>query len=166
MVALETARRLRAQGDEVELVALFDCNEPRFFKKTCQPNRVEAVFKALVNKTMTYLNHLMPKPEEDGPKGDRRKYTGDSWRWEVRWDSTDGYRPAPYEGRVTLFKAHDRSKLSVDDPKLGWGNILPTMEVEVVPGDHHSLLKAPNVEAIATHLAHRLQAAPAGETKP
>ncbi|MEZ5935879.1 MAG: AMP-binding protein [Alphaproteobacteria bacterium] len=156
VVALETARRLRALGEEVELVVLFDCNEPRFFKKTCQPNRVEAIFKALVSRTMTYLNHLMPKPPESGDRTDRRKYTGDSLRWEMRWDSTDGYRPDPYDGRVLMFKARDRSKLSVDDPRLGWGNILPTLEVHVVPGDHHSLLKAPNVETICSHLERAL----------
>ncbi len=155
VVALETARRLRALGEEVELVALFDCNEPRFFKKTCQPNRVSAVFQALIGKTMAYLNHLMPKLE-DGERHDRRKFTDDSWRWEVRWDSTEGYRPDPYEGPVILFKAKDRSKLSVHDPKLGWGEILPGLEVQVVPGNHYSLLRAPNVETIVGHLTRLL----------
>jgi amino acid adenylation domain-containing protein len=151
VVALEAARRLRGEGETVELVVLFDCNEPQFFKRTCQPSRVGRVMKALVDKTRAYLSQIMPRAAGEG-RLDRRKYNGESWRWEVRWDSTVGYAPEPYDGPVVLFKANDRSSLSVHDPKLGWGALLPTLDVQVVPGNHYSLLRAPNVKVIAGHL--------------
>ncbi|WP_410674863.1 acyltransferase domain-containing protein [Amycolatopsis sp. cmx-4-68] len=59
----------------------------------------------------------------------------------------------PYAGRVVLFRAQDA------DP-LGWDACCPDLHVEVVPGDHRSMLDPPHVEVLARHLAAELAGHP------
>jgi phthiocerol/phenolphthiocerol synthesis type-I polyketide synthase D len=63
----------------------------------------------------------------------------------------------PYAGRVVLFRAQD------PDP-LGWDACCPDLHVEVVPGDHRSMLDPPHVEVLARHLAAELAGHPSPGT--
>ena len=63
------------------------------------------------------------------------------------------YRPRPYPGKVTYFRARDSRILARSDPRLGWDEVAGGgLDVHVVPGDHHRALGPPHVEAFADAL--------------
>ncbi|MGD9901824.1 MAG: amino acid adenylation domain-containing protein [Vicinamibacterales bacterium] len=67
------------------------------------------------------------------------------------------YRPAPYDGEVTLFHATER-----DDPENNvarWHRLTAALNVRPVPGNHSSMLEEPNVAALAAALSAALDAA-------
>lgn len=60
------------------------------------------------------------------------------------------YRPVPYTGPITLFRAVE-SELGGAD--LGWGRLAASpVEVHPVPGGHITLLAEPNVSVLASQL--------------
>jgi len=64
------------------------------------------------------------------------------------------YRPRPYGGRVVLFRA-GRASGALDGR---WRSLCPALEIERIPGDHYSILRPPDVNALAERLDRRLQA--------
>ncbi|WP_372664298.1 acyltransferase domain-containing protein [Amycolatopsis kentuckyensis] len=86
VLAFETARRLTALGDQVDVVVLFEAEAPQ--------------------------------PAE------------------------------PYAGRVVLY-------LTAAAAAAGWAACCPDLHVEVVPGDHRSMLEPPHVSHLAAELAGR-----------
>ncbi len=77
--------------------------------------------------------------------------------------AAERYRPRPYAGRITLFRAAERDgggALPDDfhpllaDPALGWGELTAQpVEVHTVPAGHLTLLAAAHVEALCAPLA-------------
>ena len=47
------------------------------------------------------------------------------------------YTPSPYPGLVALFRAEQFPERR---PDLGWARLLPRLELDVIPGDHHSCI--------------------------
>ena len=70
-------------------------------------------------------------------------------------DAIRRYVPGAYDGPVALFRAEE---LPAASPDLGWRMLLPQLEVEVVPGDHHTCVTR-HVGAFASRLEARLQRA-------
>ena len=69
------------------------------------------------------------------------------------------YRPGPYPGRITLFKAKEEGEAYGPDPKMGWGELAQDgVEVFEVPGDHMSILDQPRVAELADRLRSCLSA--------
>jgi thioesterase domain-containing protein/acyl carrier protein len=75
--------------------------------------------------------------------------------WRAYCRAIRRYVPAGYEGAVTLFRAQE---LPAARPDLGWAPLLPGLEIEVVPGDHHSCVTR-HVGVFASRLEARLQRA-------
>ena len=79
-----------------------------------------------------------------------------------------GYRPRQYKGRVTLFlpaddveqviftkgsdDAPEEQKPNKLDPLKGWGSFAEGVDVHIVPGNHFSILKAPDVQFLGEKL--------------
>jgi len=80
--------------------------------------------------------------------------TGAAWRRYRR--AIRSYVPAAYDGLVVLFRAE---ALRVRRPDLGWTPLLSDLEVETVPGDHHTCVTR-HVAAFASRLEARLQRVP------
>ncbi len=67
------------------------------------------------------------------------------------------YAPAPYAGRLALFRAADRPAEWGADPALGWRGLVDgNLEVRELAGDHYSLLQGPHAAALAAGLARVL----------
>jgi thioesterase domain-containing protein len=70
------------------------------------------------------------------------------------------YRPPTFPGRITLFIATDKEKGFGKDPALAW---VPAAaggtETHMVPGDHLSLLRPPNVKVLAALLTSAMERA-------
>ncbi|HEV2150039.1 MAG TPA: hypothetical protein VGR37_21760, partial [Longimicrobiaceae bacterium] len=64
------------------------------------------------------------------------------------------YDPEPYPGRAVLFRAAAHLDPEPADATLGWHHrVRGGVAVEVVPGDHYSMLAPPNVKVLAERLA-------------
>lgn len=63
-----------------------------------------------------------------------------------------GYRPRPYTGKVTLFKAAEQPEALQQEPTLGWSTLVDDIQLHQVPGNHLSLLKQPQVQTLAAQL--------------
>ncbi|HWO42676.1 MAG TPA: amino acid adenylation domain-containing protein, partial [Candidatus Eisenbacteria bacterium] len=63
------------------------------------------------------------------------------------------YKPRPYDGSATLFRASMQPLFSAHDPKNGWGPlILGKLEVRSIPGNHLGMLQEPHVRVLAAEL--------------
>ena len=66
------------------------------------------------------------------------------------------YQPRPYDGRLTVFRAQEAWGPS----DLGWqATCGRKVDVEVVPGDHYSMIQEPQVEQLSKKLDCALRAA-------
>ena len=74
----------------------------------------------------------------------------------------EGYRPRVYEGKVVLLQA-ERQPPGGHDRTHGWGQLAAGgVEVARVPGDHYTMVRAPQVQVLAERLGAYLEAAQAG----
>jgi thioesterase domain-containing protein/acyl carrier protein len=79
----------------------------------------------------------------------------------LRMDAARNYRPRMYHGRITLFRATEiaaeaeRSAKSSGkvDAELGWGELsTEPVDIEFVPGSHHTMILEPNAQALAERM--------------
>jgi thioesterase domain-containing protein len=111
LVALEMARQLRAEGEDVPLVVIIDARAPA---------RREFVSAG--------DGRAAGEPPPDAPQRVSRHPTTAAYGAAVA-----RYAPADYAGRVTVFgseRVHDPR------PHLGWGAIAAQVTSARIPGDH------------------------------
>ena len=76
------------------------------------------------------------------------------------------YRPQPYDGTITLFAASEpHTKAEHNAPfrsaDQGWAEVaLGGVNIQPVPGNHQTLVKAPHVTALAERLQNCLEHCP------
>jgi len=72
------------------------------------------------------------------------------------WEAWAAYRPQPYAGTVTLFRAEERDGTLADALTI-WREVARGgLVVEEVRGGHNEMLIEPNVEVLAERLSARL----------
>ena len=65
-----------------------------------------------------------------------------------------GYRPKDFRGRVSLFIVSRPRVRRAPDRRLRWAALASDgAEVYIIPGDHHALLREPNVRILAEKLS-------------
>jgi amino acid adenylation domain-containing protein len=102
-------------------------------------------------------NHGASKGRDDlallGEIIDLSKYPKDFRRYaETHWRALLNYTPAPYPGRVTLFRTH-RPRLFAFDPEAGWSRLAAGgVDLRVVPGTHEKILEEPYLRELAVQL--------------
>jgi hypothetical protein len=75
-------------------------------------------------------------------------------------------RGCPYRGRITLLRSTRYLFAYSFDRRMGWDDIvLDGVDVEMVPGDHESILAKPMVSTLAEKLDRHLTAAWAGRPR-
>src|SRR5262249_35135082 len=72
---------------------------------------------------------------------------------------TDNYVVRPYPGRIILFRPSDAPFAVPTPPDRGWGSLAAGVDVHLVPGQHHSMVKEPHVQVLARELAACLRQA-------
>jgi len=173
-VALEMAHQLRAAGDEVRLLALFDPNAPdpanaqRAFRKDVRRRlrRVPSVsFReaaALLYGVFRDLERSVRAPLgliHRAPAGRVRTKDG----WQPYYESRKAialrdkiirqYTPVPYPGPLTVFLADRNTHGSNDARGLDWQPLAQGGYREIaVNGEHLTWTKQPEVEHLATAL--------------
>ena len=63
------------------------------------------------------------------------------------------YKPQNYSGRVKLFIAGERSDEEQPDRTKGWNLLAAEVEVQVIPGNHYTMLRKPHVKVLASLLS-------------
>ena len=151
-VAFEMAHQLKAQGQEIGLVALFD------------------TYAGKSKSTASLLLKFLTLPLKR-----KLMYTEQKIRFTIhgiqRWiyrlslprvlkevraahkAADDSHVMQHYDGPVTLFIPFDPSLRSSDDPKADWEAFAAKVEIQEVPGDHDSVLDEPHVRVLAERLA-------------
>jgi aspartate racemase len=150
-IAYEMAQQLRDHGQDVALLALFDTYRVNWSRASLirmlfrlPPSES---FKLVIQKGHFYARML------SGPV--QRLFLPRAFR-QVRRGlrvAAKSYVPRPYAGRITLFRADQKSLRDELDPKAGWGTLaVGGLEMQHVPGDHNSIFAEPQVENLAKQL--------------
>jgi aspartate racemase len=177
LITVEIARLLQASGQSVSLLALMDTRLPGVVK-CLNPNEQAAThWRQFAEKGPSYLATKLQRRLAG-------QFTDFSWslrdvyfRWCIQlcthtgqplreaWqdfcyeeqnsEAISRYRPQPYAGHVTLFRATDQalSRNKVIDPTLGWREMVTgELEIYQVSGTHLGMLSDPNAETIGMTL--------------
>jgi thioesterase domain-containing protein/acyl carrier protein len=178
VIAHEVACRLQAAGEEVAMVALFDCMDVA--QRPSAVSHKSGVFRKpdmslterLRTRTSTLSNALTRTGVDYARVKLFRHYLdrGEQPPWflehipleTVYRFAVSEFRPSRFEGRLTLFRATCSSVSGADDtpcyelcrdPFLGWGSRASRgVELIEVAGGHRSMLDEPHVAALAHEL--------------
>jgi amino acid adenylation domain-containing protein len=178
VAAYEIAQQLRAQGEEVALLALFDSWNPARAVPAGRAGPRTRVLRAAESLALHSRNLRrgglanMPGYVRVRLETIRQKLQERSWRArytlrrrsgrpidgrlrdanQVTLFSVRTYRPRPYTGRVVLFRSSMRPSGATRDPAVGWRDLVDHLEVHDVPGDHRTIFMDPNLDVLVTAL--------------
>ncbi|MEV7548545.1 SDR family NAD(P)-dependent oxidoreductase [Amycolatopsis sp. NPDC089917] len=184
-LAYETARRLTAAGERVDLVVMIDSILPL-------PAPGIPAHEILLDRFARFAEHVeetygvpLEIPREDlvrldddaqirlviGELAARVPGMGQGvlrHQYESYVDArvAERYAPEPYAGPVLLLRAQEPHPLTTTldprylrtDDSLGWDAYCADLEIVRVPGDHLSMIDPPHVEVVAGAVAARLAA--------
>lgn len=150
-IATEIARRLRAAGEEVTLLALLDT--PFAAQVTGAVSRLEALTghlnRALTNTWIDVTERRLGQAlRQYGIIGrvDQKLVKRMQTVLDTHRQALSDYQPAKYEGKAVLWSVKNRS---VDE---SWFHVFPNLRVEKAGGDHFTMLKEPAVADLAASL--------------
>ena len=172
MVAYEMARQLLESGEKTAFLALLDTVGPGAVKSPSAGSRVSAHWESLMDEGPAYilnklkwrLKRLQRSFQLVGFRI-RRVYldlyekTGRPLNAGLRdfrarsynKDAMERYVPRTYDGRMVLFRSHERILgVGVEvDPELGWGKLVKAgVEVFEAPSGHLGMLREPHVQFV------------------
>jgi thioesterase domain-containing protein/acyl carrier protein len=187
VVALEMAQQLNAVGEEVGMLGLLDTYGYSYM-------RYRRVWRWFVDQAKGLLRAgprgLVPYLRIRGQAAKRIVARRIWWNKQRRNAVLGGglpeargyaegmkfmkalasYDPKPYDGKISLFRAHEQPAGVVPDRALGWGSLAKGgIEIYDVPGGHETLIEEPYVDKLAVPFNKALNArldAPGRESEP
>jgi len=179
IIAFETAYQLRAQGQEVGLLALLDSYPVGYSKLAHNAGALKTKAGRIARRVRSHISNLAGLPLREkvlyvidkaqyGPIKIKRQ----AWQTiyhayerfgralpralrdvqEFNWLAARDYVPHVYDGKVTLFWASRDLRASFD-LVTGWRVLAEGgMEVHEIPGTHLDIIKEPNVSELAAKL--------------
>ncbi|CAN5762352.1 hypothetical protein BH09VER1_BH09VER1_13410 [soil metagenome] len=172
-VAYEMARLLRAEGEEVAFLAIFDALNPtvrlteytlservrRFWNAHREKGPLGRAQKVLAHGIKRAGRRVLPeRPIKERPmdfEDERTREINEAHRKVLQ-----AYRPGPLDGKMTLFRAAQEDGIFKMPPDFGWGPLVRELEVVVVPGHHMTMFEAGNVEVLGAKLRKAFAALP------
>ncbi|MEW6735544.1 MAG: thioesterase domain-containing protein, partial [Acidobacteriota bacterium] len=176
VVAFELAQQLTRAGQQVEVLALIDSAAPGI-AETDQPvddrELLIGFMRELSNSLTTeqyldlhqlselaaeeQLNYMLEwavssyfLPPGSGHKEIRKLFQV----YQTNYRARASYRASIYPGQAILFRSEQRFIENQINPMMGWQHLVTAgVQVEVVPGNHYTLLRKPNVEKLALLLS-------------
>jgi aspartate racemase len=146
LVAYEMAQQLRAGGEEVGLLVLFDT----------YPGNLKAVGTSLISlllhPTWQHWLHDLPRVAQKRIRRSLGNLRVPQALKDVRNSNTaaaDAYELRPYLGRTALIRAAEKSLRSSDDPLAAWNGLITGLSIHEIPGDHYDMLVEPQVGVLA-----------------
>ncbi len=177
LIAFEIAQQLRAQQQDVALLALIDTRLHRREGQTPDPidgnQRFQAFARGLgltTNGTRLPGSSLQPRNaltqilEQAKSAGLLSSETDLPRIWHLFRVFENNvlimrrYTPKPYSGYVHLFRAEEYLEQESEDLTFGWDQIaIARFEVSVIPGTHSNMVHEPHVQALAEVLKCQLR---------
>ncbi|QIL90619.1 AMP-binding protein [Microbulbifer sp. SH-1] len=164
IIAIEVGRSLKAMGHKIEFTGLLDTVIPEVFTTHRKLSfRISEHLKRAINEGPGYLLDrfrerygiikLSTQTTED-ERSQNAVSDNIRTRHQVRKNAIFTTRLSKISGAITLIKARDRKYLYGERPSkdLGWNKYCDDLTIYEVPGDHHSMLQATHVGAVAKHL--------------
>jgi thioesterase domain-containing protein/acyl carrier protein len=180
MLALEMAQQLRAQGEEIALLAMFDSDAPGYEKALPLGGRAMVAARWFTRRTRFHAHQLAELPasarlpylaargETVGRRG-RSRILGLAGRAyehvgqplpealhnvrEAGLLAQRDYKPQLYHGRPVLFVVNNPEEPVAPGSQYGWeGLTTGGVEIIEVPGDHETMLDEPHASVLATRL--------------
>jgi thioesterase domain-containing protein/acyl carrier protein len=153
LIAYEMAQQLVAQGQQVDLLAMFDTYIESNMK-------LLPLHQRLFNLLEMSPSQCLEKVKDNITRKFRRlkygtQYLPHMYIPEVDISIVKAYTPKTYSGRVLLFKANDHFSVNYGrvSPELGWRKFINgDLEIHEVPGGHLSILEEPYVQVVAEKL--------------
>lgn len=163
IVALEMAKQLESQGQEVKLLALLD-------SLVMSPERLDLFLDNLRQLTTDegMLSFLQVEIANHGLSTDLVLYHmhplmrvfQSNLQALLDYLTRDGSQQTVYSGRVTYFQASEQIGQDFPNPDLALEELAASrVEIQLVPGNHLSMLRQPHVSDVAKHLNAYLQSA-------
>jgi len=176
LVVYEMAKILDREGEDVNLVALFDAEVPGYSRTLPLRQRTKYYFVYVFDRIAKYGRDLFCGRIDrvvDNVRDTCVSYSKKfAWRVAPALFSAVGhevpsqirsnhlvltkawwaYRPGEYGGRVDLFFACGRAPEYKIDGTLGWRTRSTGLVVSAVPGDHATMLHPPFVATLAERL--------------
>ena len=146
IVAYEMAQQLTAAGDQVPMLVLLDTYAPGLHITAVESDaKFYDPLKKLVMRSLVKRALTSGRPV---PMKLRNFHIIDTYDKAVK-----AYRPKPYKGKLTVIKA----ERSWGPNEMGWSALAQGgLEVQLVPGDHFSVILEPQVAVLAQRLAERI----------
>jgi amino acid adenylation domain-containing protein len=192
MIAFEMARQLRAQGEEIGLLALLDTYPSGYAKLLRDQSTLRAQLGRAMARTKAHLTNLSGLSFADRgaylaakSRFAPRKLKSQLWRriygsfarlgrplpralqdiQELNSLAVRTYVPQVYEGHITLFWASTDLRTSVDLVG-GWQALAGGgIDVHEIPGNHLDIIKEPHVGELAKKLEYCLACAQHPQTR-
>ncbi len=153
-VAMEMARRLLGQGDEVRSLIFLDTYAVE------SKSLVERFLSLSAGQKIAYVK----RRAERYRKGIKRRFDFMFLPLAVKEvrrtlaAAEAKYAVRAYPGRILLFRASERGLRGLDDPTGGWNKYAAGgVEVHEIDGDHGNVLNEPNVQLLAQELRKCLE---------
>jgi amino acid adenylation domain-containing protein len=176
VVALEMAQQLKAAEHQVGLLAFFDTTIPQGQENDQYIDQADNTgLEYGLDVTLEQLGELGPDEQlpylweharklgildDEAPEELVQQVLNDLKRlFHSHLRLACEYRVRPYQGRITLFRPSDAPVEVATTPDRGWKRLADDVDVEIVPGQHHSMVKEPHVEILAERLSAYLQKA-------
>jgi thioesterase domain-containing protein len=180
IVAFEMARQLKVQGQEIALLGLLDATTAVVNKKQeademaflymfvrdlgfsagqmeCPPSEqfVQLEPDEQLAALLDYEKSLGVLPPDVELTALRHLLRVFKENVQAMWR----YTLFPCPSKITLFRASEKLVESSQDVHLGWGKLASGgVDEYVVPGNHYTILREPNVSLLATHLKEAMSA--------
>ncbi|NJR65290.1 MAG: amino acid adenylation domain-containing protein [Leptolyngbyaceae cyanobacterium CRU_2_3] len=177
LVAFEVAQQLIAQGQKIAMLVLMDTRLPGALKPLPKSERLTEHWNHFSDSGLSYMftkiqakaaGHWHQLNEawqysscEIGIKLSEIAGRPLSEEWQDHLyqqqnrRSTEGYIPASYPGKITLFKATEQP-LGVSltlEPELGWRDLaMGGLEIHNIPGSHLGMLQDPSAQVLGETL--------------
>jgi thioesterase domain-containing protein len=176
VVAFEMARQLRAQGQQIGLLALFDCAPPAPQAQEATEDQLIYNFARSIGLTPAQIDAALgqdPRPERDLRLAailEQSRLLGivpaslnvedmhhllKVFTAHVR--ALRNYAPQHSSERISLFCAGEADEAVTHGMLRGWRALTSgDVDMHVLPGDHFTMLKPPHVQDLATALQRTL----------
>jgi amino acid adenylation domain-containing protein len=177
LLALEVARQLQAQGEQIALLMMIEVTHPVRRKEYPRWKRLISTAQLkwhLLKFEYAYLGQVS-QTQKFKYIGGRfsRKASGikrSLWKWlrsssgreklysnkspvEALYSAVEDYQPKPYDGPVVLFRSIERTFGFGQDLRLGWGDTLGSeLEICESPGNHYTIYMEPHVNDLIRNI--------------
>ena len=160
-IAFEMATQLKAQGETVSLLAILDTwvmenTYSYLFYVDYYLNRARWLLKLSTREKLNFAKGKISEVIDNTTNRLRRRRNGHGPLPPVSavyWPDSS-FVPRTVDGRITVFRVVDQPATRIRSHALGWeSRSTGGVDVEIVPGDHDTLLRSPYVEELASRLS-------------